>query len=88
MTGEYLGYKPGVVEQAKLEYSPLSKVYNKGLEDGDNKERLLKRLKNAECKNKEQLKSIRKEGESQLKVIENKSSNVIGLLKNTPLKKD
>ena len=27
-TGEDLGYKPGVVEQAKFEYSPLRKVFN------------------------------------------------------------
>ena len=26
-TGEDLGYKPGVVEQAKFEYSPLGKVF-------------------------------------------------------------
>ena len=31
LTGEDLGYKPGVVEQAKFEYSPLGKVFNKGL---------------------------------------------------------
>ena len=28
---EDLGYKPGVVEKAKFEYSPLGKVFNKGL---------------------------------------------------------
>ena len=28
LTVENLGYKPGVVEQAKFEYSPLSKVFN------------------------------------------------------------
>ena len=32
LTGEDLGYKPGVVEQAKFEYSPLGKVFNKGIE--------------------------------------------------------
>ena len=31
LTGEDLGYKPGVIEQAKFEYSPLGKVFNKGL---------------------------------------------------------
>ena len=31
LTGEYLGYKPELVEQAKFEYSPLAKVFNKGL---------------------------------------------------------
>ena len=30
-TGEDLGYKPSVVEQAKFDYSPLGKIFNKGL---------------------------------------------------------
>ena len=29
LTGEDLGYTLGVVEQAKFEYSPLGKVFNK-----------------------------------------------------------
>ena len=32
LTGEDLGYKPGIAEQAKFECSPLSNVFNKGLE--------------------------------------------------------
>ena len=43
--GDDLRYKTGVVEKAKLEYSPLGEVFKKGLEKGDNKEGLLKRLK-------------------------------------------
>ena len=31
LTGEDLGLKPSTVEQEKLEYSPLSKILNKGL---------------------------------------------------------
>ena len=31
MTGEDLGYKPGVVERAKFEYSPLGEALRKGL---------------------------------------------------------
>ena len=46
LTGEDLGHKPGKVEQAKFEYSPLGKVFNKILEKEDKKEGLLKRLKN------------------------------------------
>ena len=57
MTGEDLGYKPRVNEKAKFEYSPLGKAFNKGLEKEDKKEGLLKRLKNTEGKNEEQLKS-------------------------------
>ena len=30
-TGENLGYKPSIVEQAKYEHSPLGKALNKGL---------------------------------------------------------
>ena len=30
-TGEDLGYKPSVIEQAKFEYSLLGKVFTKGL---------------------------------------------------------
>ena len=45
LTGEDSGYKPGVVEKTKLEYSPLGKVFNKGLEEDDKKKGFLKRLK-------------------------------------------
>ena len=46
MTGEDLGLKPSTVEQAKFEYSPLGKVFNKGLKEEDKKEELFKRLEN------------------------------------------
>ena len=52
LTGEDLGLKPSTVEQAKFEYSPLGKVFNKGLSVKERKEGLLKRLKNIEDKNK------------------------------------
>ena len=68
LTGEDLGYKPGVVEQAKFEYSLLSKVFNRVLEKEDKKEGLLKKLKNIEDKK-----------EKQLKMIENKDSNQLGI---------
>ena len=56
LTGEDLGYKPSVVEQDKFEYSPLGKIFNKRLDkDEDNKKELLKKLKNIEDKNEEQL---------------------------------
>ena len=58
LTVEDLGYKPGAVEQAKFEYSPLGKVFNKGLEK-DKKEGLLKQLKSIEGKNEEQLETIK-----------------------------
>ena len=55
LTGEDLRCKPGVVEQAELEYSPLGKVFNKGLKGSDKKEGLLKKLKNVEDINKKEL---------------------------------
>ena len=52
LTGEDSGLKPSTIEQAKFGYSPLGKVFNKGLSEDDKKEGLLKRLKNVEDKNK------------------------------------
>ena len=48
LTGEDLGLKPSVVEQVKFEYSPLGKIFNKGLSEDDKKEGLFKRLENIE----------------------------------------
>ena len=58
MTGEDLGYKPGVVKQAKLEYLPLCKVFNKGLVQNDEKQGLFKRLENINDKKGKQSKLI------------------------------
>ena len=55
LTGEDLRYKPDVIQKAKFEYSPRGKVFNKGLDESD-KKGLLKRLKNIDDKNGEQLK--------------------------------
>ena len=68
LTGEDLGYKPDVIQKAKFEHSPLGKVFNKGLNESDKKEILLKRLKNIENKCGEQL-----------KMIENKEDNQLGI---------
>ena len=60
LTGEGLGYKRIVIEKAKFEYSPLGKIFTKGLDkDEDKKEGLLKRLKNIEDKNEERIKAIK-----------------------------
>ena len=56
LTGEDLGLKPSTVEQAKFEYSPMGKIFNKGLSEDDKKEGLLKRLKNIKDKNEKPLK--------------------------------
>ena len=39
---------PSTIEQAKFEYSPLGKVFNKGLDKNDKEEGLLNRLENIE----------------------------------------
>ena len=59
LTGEDLGYKPDVVQKAKFEYSPLSQVFNKGLDSNEKQKGLLKRLKNIEDKTDEQLLAIK-----------------------------
>ena len=37
LTGEDLGLIPSTVDQVKFEYSPLGKVFNKGLSEEDKK---------------------------------------------------
>ena len=67
-----LGLKSSTPEQAKFEYSPLGKIFNKGLdEDKDKKEGLLKRLKNIEGKNEKQLQVIEYQRKKQLDAINN-----------------
>ena len=75
LTGDKLGYKPSVLEKAKFEYSPLGRVFNEGLDKEDNKEGLLKRLKNLESKNEEQLRKIKDQGKRQLHEIKSKSND-------------
>ena len=76
LTGEDLGLKPSIVEQAKFEYSPLGKVFTKGLDKDDKKEGLFERLKNIETKNEEQLKAIEDQGKKQLDEIKNIDINL------------
>ena len=44
----------------------MGKIFNKGLKEDDKKEGLLKRLKNIEGKNEEQLQAIEDQGKKQL----------------------
>ena len=62
LPGEDLEVKPSVVSKAKFEYSPLGRVFNEVL-DKSNKKEVLKRLKNIEGKNKDQLNKIEYQGE-------------------------
>ena len=71
MTGEDLNLKPSTVEQAKCEYFPLGKIFNKGLSKEDKKEGLLKKLKNIEDKNEQQLQVIKDQRGKQLEQLKN-----------------
>ena len=59
-----MGLRPSTVEQAKFEYSPLGKSFNKGLDKDDKKEGLFKRLNNIKDKNEEQLQVTKDQGEN------------------------
>ena len=80
MTGEDLGYKPSVIEQAKFDYSSLGKIFTKGLDKDDKddkKEGLFKRMNNIEDniegKYKEQSKPIK----NQLSTVDKKAIEVV-----------
>ena len=45
LTGEDLGLKPSTIEQTRFEYSPLGKIFNKGLRKMTKKKNCLKDLK-------------------------------------------
>ena len=45
LIGEDLGLKPSTVEQVKFEYSPMGKIFNKGLSEDDKKKDFLRDLK-------------------------------------------
>ena len=66
-----MGLKLSTFEQAKFEYSPLGKLFNKGLSEDNKKEGLFKRLENIKNKNEAQLQAIKDQGEKQLKEFKN-----------------
>ena len=45
-----------MIQKSKFEYSPIGKVFNKGLDESNKKEGLLKKLKNIEDKSEERSK--------------------------------
>ena len=59
LTKKDLKYKPDAFEQAKFEYLPLGKVFTDGLDKSDRNKGLLKRLKNIEDRNNNQLFAIK-----------------------------
>ena len=54
-TGEDMGYKPSVLEQAKFDYSPLGNICTNEVDKDDQKEGLFKRLESIRDKNKKLL---------------------------------
>ena len=90
LTGEDLGLKPNTIEQARFEYSPLGKIFNKELSEDDKKEGLFKRLKDIENdikdKNKKDSEPIKNEDQSEVlkdeSTVTDKKPKEIVLLKN------
>ena len=84
-----LGLKPSTIEQARFEYSPLGKIFNKGLSEDDKKESYFKRLKNIEGKikstSKKESEPIKNEEQSKIvkdeSTVADKKSKEIVLLK-------
>ena len=58
LTVEDLDLKPSTIEQTKFEYSPLGKIFNKGLSHDAKKEGLFKRLENLKDKNEQLINTI------------------------------
>ena len=77
LTGEDLDLKPSTVEQAKFEFSPLGKIFNKGLSEEDIKEGILKRLENIKGKNYELLNTFNTTNKSSRNKTNNQSKNLI-----------
>ena len=77
LTGEDLGLKPSTVEQAKFEYSPLGKIFNKGLSEEDKKEGLFKRLENIKDKNEELINTLSTTNKAPKNKINNQSKKLI-----------
>ena len=79
LTGEDLGLKPSTIEQAKFEYFPLGKIFNKGLNEDDEEEELFKRLKSIESKikgeNKKESEPIKNEDQSTM--LNKKSKKIV-----------
>ena len=54
LSREDLGYRPSVLEPTKFGYSPLGKVFNKWLDDNDDKKRTFETIKKYRKKSKRQ----------------------------------
>ena len=77
LTGQDLGLKPSIADQAKFEYSPLGKMFNKGLNEDDKKEGILKTLENIKDKNYELLNTFNTTNKAYKNKINIQSKNLI-----------
>ena len=77
LTGEDLDLKPSIVAQVTFEYSPLGKIFNKGLTEEDKKERLFKRLENIKDKNEELINRFSTTNKAPKNKINNQSKKLI-----------
>ena len=64
LTGKDLVSKPSVLEHNKFDYSPLGKVFTKGLSKDAQNKGLFKRLENIKGKNEEMLNELRRPNEA------------------------
>ena len=76
LTGEDLGLKPSTIEQTKFEYSPLGKIFNKGLSEDDKKEGLITDINNNKVE-KEYVVERLNESISDLDQLKQKQSTVL-----------
>ena len=77
LSGEDLNLKPSTVEQAKFEYSPLGKIFKKGLSEEDKKEGLFKRLDNIKDKNEELINRFSTTNKASKNKTNNQSKKII-----------
>ena len=89
LTDEDLALKSSTAEPAKFEYSPLSKIFHKGLDKKeDKKERFLRRLKNTEANqnsnnnDKSSLASARRESSTKTSISDDEKQTSFEYLKN------
>ena len=76
LTGEDLGLKPNTIEQARFEYSPLGKIFNKGLDEDDKKKDCLKGWKILKAKLKAKIKKESEpiKNEKQSEIVKDEST--------------
>ena len=76
LSGEDLGLKPSTVEEARFEYSPLVKMFSKGLDEDDKKEGFFKRLRLKSIENPQKIELIIKIKKMRIKKQQQQSNNI------------